>query len=299
MRLTLTFLLIILSSFLFNTNANASYTCNVTIKAHYSNNGTGAQYTIYNSSFSQSGIARFDGGTPSRTQKCMKTAWHSEFPNYLNENAVTSLLNQLSLSNAAKTYYCNGGGSVGQSTPPSWAKSNKAFYVQMEADKILGNGTRTTTNDAWIPKQWCASFEAEQAAAQADQDAAQAAQDAAQAEQDSYNAACLTCVYTWDKKYHSCAVKMGFKYSSTSSLTLSNSISETAADAISEAKCKQRSNYIRTHQPDTTVLPYDVTIPPLEPISATGSLKTSTVLIKKPVKPTRTLSEKLPRNRKK
>jgi len=278
MRLLSFFFILIMSIFIHDTNAYASYTCDVTIKAHYSDNGTGRQYTVYDGSFSQSGLARFDGGTPSRTQKCMKTVWDSKFPQYLNETAVTNLLNQLSLNNAAKTYYCNGGGYVGLSTPPTWAKSNNAFYVKMTADKILGNGTRTTTNDAWIPKQWCASFEAEQAAA-----------DAAQAEQDAYNAACLTCVYTWDKQYHSCAVKMGFKYSATPI---------TAADSISEAKCMQRSNYIRSHEPDMSVLPYDVTIPPLKPISVTQSMKASVLKDVTPATPTRPISRKAPSIRK-
>ncbi len=289
MRTLSFFFIMLMSIFIYNTNAYASYTCNVTITAIYSDNGTGRTYTVYDKSFSQSGIARFDGGTPSRTQKCMKTAWESTFPNYLNETAVTDLLNQFSLSTATKTYFCNGGGFKGRSTPPTWANSDNGFFVKMDADKILGNGTRTTRSDAWIPKKWCADFEAAQAAAQAEQDAAQAAADAEQAEQDAYNAACLTCLYTWDKKYHSCAIKMGFKYSSTASISLAGSIGETAADAISEAQCKQRSNYIRRHKPDTSTLPYDVTIPPVEPISATNSLITSTV---KPVSPTQALSEK-------
>ncbi len=289
MRITLSSFIIIFMIVFISNDAFAKYTCNVEIRLSYSttnSNGNQAYHgkILFNESFSSSGIARFDGGTPSRTQKCMNTAWDQTFPNSLNETTSISLLNGLNLDSRSKEFYCDGGSMDtpwNWTDPANWANSKKYVIISMKAKKLIGNGYRETSSPAWIPKKWCADFEAAQAAAQAEQDAAQAAADAEQAEQDAYNAACLTCLYTWDKKYHSCAIKMGFKYSSTANISLAGSIGETAADAISEAQCKQRSNYIRRHKPDTSTLPYDVTIPPIKPVSGGSSVKSKTILRKK------------------
>jgi len=244
--------------------ANAKYTCDVQIEVGYfrvNANGDRAYQTVslYDESFSSKGVATFDGGVPSRTQKCMKTAWETLFPKSLNVTESAMLLDRLNLDAKTKAYYCDGGEMStpwNWGPPASWADNKKYISVIIKAKKLIGKGTRRVEAPAWIPKQWCDDFEAQQAAI-ADQ----------QAEENAQNAACLTCLYTWDGKYHSCATKMGFKYSAAPI---------DAADSVSELQCRKRSDYLRTHTIDKSVLPYDVTIPPLKPVTAESALKGGT-----------------------
>lgn len=233
----------------FSSKAYAGYNCQVEIKFYYGtkNNGswTSANKQLFNSSFNSSGISNWRGGLHTKTKKCAKTAFYQTFPNHLREVATTKLWSDLNLNLETKKALCDGSK---PSLPtgiyaPGWARGTRHQTIITKAKRINGNGYKEFTDHVFIPENWCKTVDAEvEAATQA------------QEQQDAYNAACLTCLYTWDGKYHSCATKMGFDYSELA-------LPMASANSVNEKACKARSDYIRAHEPDKSTRPYNVTRP--------------------------------------
>ena len=233
----------------FSTKAYADYNCQVEIKFYYGtkNNGswTQADKLLFNSSFKSKGFSAWRGGLPTKTNKCAKTAFDQTFPNHLREAATTKLWSDLNLNLETKKALCDGSKPslpTGISAP-GWARGTRHQTIITKAERINGNGYKEFTDLVFIPENWCKTVDAEIES-----------ETQAQEQQDAFNAACLTCLYTWDGKYHSCATKMGFDYSKLA-------LPMVSANSVNEKACKARSDYVRGHEPDKSTRPYSVTRP--------------------------------------
>ena len=247
----------------FSSKAYADYNCKVEIKFYYAtkNNGswTSANKVLFDSSFNSKGTSSWRGGLPTKTKKCGKTAFYQTFPNHLREAATTRLWSDLNLNLETKKALCDGSkpSLPAQISAPGWARGTRHQIITTKAKRINGNGYKEFTDHVFIPENWCKTVDAEvEAATQA------------QEQQDAYNAACLTCLYTWDGEYHSCATKMGFDYSKLA-------LPMASANSVNEKACKVRSDYIRANEPDKSTRPYSVTQP--NNLSSISDPKTITV----------------------